>query len=89
MKLSQNTEEVATFYGKMLDNDYTSKETFNTNFFKDWRKVMTPEEKEKITDMKKCNFRPICTYFQQKSEERKAMSKEEKKVSCIVVCFRG
>ena len=39
MKLSQDTEEVATFYGRMLEHDYTSMETFNTNFFKDWRKV--------------------------------------------------
>ncbi|BES88947.1 TOPEUc [Nesidiocoris tenuis] len=79
MKLSEETEEVATFYGRMLDHDYTSKEAFNKNFFKDWRKVMTNKEREIITDLKKCNFRNICAYFQKKSEERKAMSKEEKK----------
>lgn len=39
MKLSLETEEVATFYGRMLDHDYTTKEVFNKNFFKDWRKV--------------------------------------------------
>ena len=39
MKLTEDAEEVATFYGKMLDNDYTTKEVFNNNFFKDWRKV--------------------------------------------------
>ena len=63
----------------MLDHDYTTKEAFNKNFFKDWKKVMTPKEKEKITDLKKCNFKQMHAYFQQKSEERKAMSKEEKK----------
>ena len=26
MKLSEETEEVATFYGRMLDHDYTTKE---------------------------------------------------------------
>jgi len=26
MKLTEATEEVATFYGKMLDHDYTTKE---------------------------------------------------------------
>ena len=39
MELEPNTEEVATFYGKMLDHDYTTKEVFNNNFWKDWRKV--------------------------------------------------
>jgi DNA topoisomerase-1 len=39
MKLSQDAEEVATFYGKMIDHEYTKKESFNTNFFADWRKV--------------------------------------------------
>ncbi|KAI4464442.1 dna topoisomerase i [Holotrichia oblita] len=41
MKLLQDAEEVAGFYTKMLDHDYTTKDTFNTNIFKDWRKVMT------------------------------------------------
>lgn len=39
MKLSPETEEVATFYGRMLDHDYTTKEVFNRNFFTDWHKV--------------------------------------------------
>lgn len=56
MELSHAAEEVATFYAKMLDHDYTSKPIFNKNFFKDWRKVMIHSEKEKITDLKKCDF---------------------------------
>ena len=39
VKLSEPAEEVATFYARMLDHEYTSKEQFNTNFWKDWRKV--------------------------------------------------
>ena len=39
MKLAPAAEEVATFFGKMLDHDYTTKEVFRKNFFKDWRKV--------------------------------------------------
>ena len=42
--------------------------------------MMTAEEKEKITDLKKCNFREICEYFKQESEKRKNRTKEEKKV---------
>ncbi|CAK5062283.1 unnamed protein product [Meloidogyne enterolobii] len=41
MDLSAYAEEVATFYAKMLDHDYTSKPIFNQNFFKDWRKVFS------------------------------------------------
>jgi truncated hemoglobin YjbI len=41
MELSTTTEEVASFYAKMLDHDYTSKAAFNKNFFKDWRRVCT------------------------------------------------
>ena len=40
---------------------------------------MTPEEKEKITDLSKCNFKEMHAYFTQKNEERKNRTKEEKK----------
>ena len=40
MKLSHKAEEVATFFAKMLDHEYTTKEIFRKNFFKDWRKVL-------------------------------------------------
>ena len=79
MRLSEPTEEVATFYGKMLDHDYTTKEAFNKNFFKDWRRVMTEKEKEKIRDLSKCDFQEINVYFKKVSEDRKNRSKEEKK----------
>ncbi|XP_076044570.1 DNA topoisomerase 1 [Oratosquilla oratoria] len=79
MLLSQEAEEVGGFYAKMLAHDYTSKEVFNTNFFKDWRKVMTSEERERIRDLSKCDFKHIYHYYTQLNEERKNRSKEEKK----------
>ena len=39
VKLSEAAEEIATFYAKMLEHDYTTKEIFNNNFFHDWRLV--------------------------------------------------
>jgi len=78
MRLSQDCEEVAAFYAHMLDHDYVTKEVFNKNFFKDWRKFMTPEEKETIVDLKKCDFTHMNTYFKAKSEEKKNRTKEEK-----------
>ncbi|BHF68774.1 DNA topoisomerase I [Sparganum proliferum] len=38
MRLSPEAEEVAGFYARMLDHEYTTKEIFNTNFFRDWQK---------------------------------------------------
>lgn len=40
VKLSEPAEEVATFYARMLDHDYTTKDVFNNNFTKDWKKVL-------------------------------------------------
>jgi len=79
LRLTEETEECATFYGRMIDHDYTTKEVFNKNFFKDWRKVMTEKEKEIIRDLSKCDFSEINDHFKKVSEERKNRSKEEKK----------
>ncbi|CAH1183137.1 unnamed protein product [Phaedon cochleariae] len=76
--LSEQAEEVAGFYAKMLDHDYTTKEVFNKNFFKDWRKVMTEKERALIVDLKKCNFKKMQAYFLDLSEKNKSKSKEEK-----------
>ena len=46
LRLTEETEECATFYGRMLDHDYTTKEVFNKNFFKDWRKTMNAGRKD-------------------------------------------
>ncbi len=42
MRLSEEAEEVATFYGRMLDHDYCTMDVFNKNFMKDWRAVRPP-----------------------------------------------
>ena len=41
---------------------------------------MTNEERALITDLNKCNFKEMHRYFVMKTEEKKAMSKEEKQV---------
>merc|ERR1712080_56286 len=62
MTLSTDAEEVATFYAKMIQHDYTKKDIFNDNFFEDWCKEMTDEEREIITDLSKCNFTEIAQH---------------------------
>ncbi len=79
IKLKEAAEEIMTFYARMLDHDYTSKEVFNTNFMADWRKSMTQAERELIKDIRKCDFTQVANYFKEQSELRKSMSKEEKK----------
>ncbi|XP_039225265.1 DNA topoisomerase 1-like isoform X2 [Crotalus tigris] len=78
VKLSRAAEEVATFFAKMLDHDYARKKIFRDNFFCDWTQVMTPQERKKIKDLKKCDFSDIHDYFLEKQEAQKALSKEEK-----------
>ena len=79
MKLSEGAEEVAGFYARMLDHDYTTRDVFNNNFFKDWRKVMTADEKAIITNLEKCNFRKMDLYFKKRSQKRKNRTKKQKK----------
>jgi DNA topoisomerase I len=79
LKLSEGAEEVAGFYAKMLEHEYTSKKVFNDNFFKDWRKFMTDSEKKTITDLFKCNFKPMHAFFTEQSERNRNRSKDEKK----------
>ncbi|XP_008571774.1 PREDICTED: DNA topoisomerase I, mitochondrial isoform X2 [Galeopterus variegatus] len=78
MKLSLAAEEVATFYGKMLDHEYTTKEVFQNNFFSDWRKEMTVEEREVIKHLDKCDFTEIHRYFVDKAAARKALPWQER-----------
>ncbi|KAL9974220.1 hypothetical protein ACROYT_G011235 [Oculina patagonica] len=78
MQLSVQAEEVASYYARMLDHDYTSKEIFNKNFFEDWRKEMTSEERKVIKDLKKCDFKEMHAHFTKKAEERKNWTKEQK-----------
>lgn len=78
MKLSEDAEEIAGFYARLLDHEYTSKVAFNNNFFKDWRKSMNKKEREVITDLHKCNFRHMQAYFQEQTEKNRNRTKEEK-----------
>lgn len=78
VRLSEEAEEVAGFYARMLDHDYTTKSIFNDNFFKDWRKVMSSEETKLIKDLSKCDFKEMHAYFLSVSEKNRNRSKEEK-----------
>ncbi|KAF7225231.1 DNA topoisomerase I, mitochondrial isoform X2 [Nothobranchius furzeri] len=78
VKLSLAAEEVALFFAQMLDHEYTTKQVFRENFFKDWRKEMTAEERSLIQHLEKCDFGELHNLHKAKVEARKNMSKEEK-----------
>ncbi|XP_027017553.2 DNA topoisomerase I, mitochondrial isoform X1 [Tachysurus fulvidraco] len=80
VKLSLAAEEVALFFAQMLDHEYTTKDVFRDNFFADWRKEMTLEERMLITDLNKCDFGELHAMHRERVEARKNMSKEEKLV---------
>ncbi|XP_052438613.1 DNA topoisomerase I, mitochondrial isoform X2 [Carassius gibelio] len=80
VKLSLPAEEVALFFAQMLDHEYTTKDVFRNNFFRDWRKEMTLEERQLIMDLNKCDFGELHAMHKQKVEARKNLSKEEKLV---------
>ena len=57
--------QIAGFYAKMLEHEYTSKEIFNKNFFHDWRKEMSEQERKVIKDLKKCGFKEMHKYYEE------------------------
>ncbi|EGN99732.1 hypothetical protein SERLA73DRAFT_106466 [Serpula lacrymans var. lacrymans S7.3] len=75
-------EEVAGFYAAMLETEHAQDNTFNKNFFEDWKKVLKdapPRNKIKITNFEHCDFRPMYEYFEGEKAKKKAMTTAEKK----------
>ncbi|KAK9775734.1 hypothetical protein SCAR479_07550 [Seiridium cardinale] len=85
--LQPEAEEVAGFFGAMVDSTHASNPVFQKNFFEDFREVLAKHggakdkqgNKVNIKDFSKCDFKPIFNYYKAKSEAKKARSKEEKK----------
>ncbi|BFZ55974.1 DNA topoisomerase 1 [Savitreella phatthalungensis] len=80
LDLPPAAEEVAGFFGAMLETDHAKNETFVHNFFEDFQQVCRDSGMPRVPDrFEKCDFRPMYEYFEAKREEKKAMPKEEKK----------
>ncbi|KAI4613232.1 hypothetical protein J4E83_007644 [Alternaria metachromatica] len=86
--LHKDAEEVATFYGSMLNSTHNVENpTFNKNFFEDFTKVLdkTGHGKDKdgntvkIKKFEKCDFKPIFEWFDAERAKKKALSQAEKK----------
>ncbi|TXT11142.1 hypothetical protein VHUM_01893 [Vanrija humicola] len=84
LTLPPESEEVAGFFGAMLETDHAKDKTFIDNFFKDFKGVVEaypPKENIKVTKFEKCDFRPMYDYFESEREKKKAMTKDEKKAA--------
>lgn len=81
--LSPEEEEVATHYASMpedgpqLSETGGQRETFQKNFFEDFRAVLG--KSSKIKSFAKCDFRPISEYLQRLRSAKKAASDAEKR----------
>ena len=86
--MAPEAEEVAGFFGSMLNSTHNVENpTFQKNFFNDFTEILKENggakdrdgNKVKITDFKKCDFKPIFDYYQAKSDQRKSLSTAQKK----------
>jgi DNA topoisomerase-1 len=88
LTLHKEAEEVAGFYGSMLNSTHNVENpTFNKNFFEDFVGILdkTGHGKDKdgntvkIKKFEKCDFKPMFEYFDAERARKKALPAAEKK----------
>ena len=88
ISLNPDAEEIAGFYGGMLNSTHNVENpTFNKNFFDDFKEKLDETghgkgpngEKIKITKFEKCDFKPIFEYYDAERQRKKAIPAAEKK----------
>jgi DNA topoisomerase-1 len=88
LTLSVEAEEIAGFFGAMLNSTHNVENpTFQKNFFEDFteevRKTGGAKDKDgnlvEIKEFSKLDFKPIFQYYDAKNQEKKARSAAEKK----------
>jgi DNA topoisomerase I len=88
LTLHPDAEEVASFFGGMLNSTHNVENpTFQKNFFNDFKEILKktggakgPDgQKVEVKDFKKCDFKPIFEYYDAQREAKKALPAAEKK----------
>lgn len=88
VSLAPEAEEVATFFGSMLNSTHNVENpTFQKNFFTDFQEILkkTGGAKDKdgskveIKEFTKCDFKPMFEFFDAQRAEKKALPAAEKK----------
>jgi DNA topoisomerase-1 len=87
--LPKAAEEVAGFFGAMINTDHAKKDVFQKNFFTDFLKVLKEtgkpaidkktKEPIEIKEFAKCDFNNMFSYFEKQREIKKALPAAEKK----------
>ncbi|KAK6202805.1 DNA topoisomerase I [Scheffersomyces amazonensis] len=81
--LPPTAEEVAGFYAAMLETDHAKNEVFQKNFFEDFLQVIKETKDDQlrstIVSFDQCDFSKMYAHFEQLREEKKGLSKDEKK----------
>ena len=88
VNMSLEAEEVASFFGAMLNSTHNVENpTFQKNFFTDFTKVLkdtggaTDKHGDRIAikEFAKCDFRPVFDHYDAERTKKKALSSAEKK----------
>ncbi|KAL8692522.1 MAG: hypothetical protein Q9218_002467 [Villophora microphyllina] len=88
VSMAPDAEEVATFFGSMLNSTHNVENpTFQKNFFADFREILDKTggakdrdgNKVNVKEFAKCDFKPIFEYFDAQRAEKKALPAAEKK----------
>ncbi|CAE6468088.1 unnamed protein product [Rhizoctonia solani] len=80
--LPPESEELAGWFGALLETEHAADEVFQKNFFGDWQAVLKdhpPRNGIVIKDFDKCDFRPMFDFFEAEKAKKKSMTAAEKK----------
>ncbi|KSA03844.1 uncharacterized protein AC631_00479 [Debaryomyces fabryi] len=79
--LPLEAEEVAGFFGAMMETDHAKNPTFQKNFFEDFCKVLKDAGgcNVNIIDFHKMDFSKMHAHFEMLRDQKKLLSKDEKK----------
>ncbi|CUM68050.1 uncharacterized protein PRCAT00005765001 [Priceomyces carsonii] len=79
--LPLEAEEVASFFGQMVETDHAKNAVFQKNFFEDFLEVLKEAGGCNVTinEFKKMDFSKMHAHFEEQKERKKAMSRDEKK----------
>lgn len=79
--LPLEAEEVAGFFGAMVETDHAKNPTFQKNFFEDFCKVLKDAGgcNVNIIDFHKMDFSKMHAHFEMLRDQKKLLSKDEKK----------
>jgi DNA topoisomerase-1 len=79
--LPMEAEEVAGFYGAMLETDHAKNPVFQKNFFEDFLQVLKEGggANVEIKEFAKMDFSKMFAHFEKLREEKKLLTRDEKK----------